>query len=123
MSEHPAGPAPWEDSLSPAVEPELSAAPDEAESIPPEKAPLVNAIAVEFIGFWNRLISGENPKTSQPSPETFLNAFESALDAGDEVIFSKKRPVLAPGEMETVTLKAEVLAKIKEGELRFSIED
>ena len=29
--------------------------------------------------------------------------------AGDEVIFSKKRPVLAPGEMETVILKAKVL--------------
>ena len=29
--------------------------------------------------------------------------------AGDEVIFSKKRPVLAPGEMETVVLKAKVL--------------
>jgi len=29
--------------------------------------------------------------------------------AGDEAIFSKKRPVLAPGEMETVILKAKVL--------------
>ena len=29
--------------------------------------------------------------------------------AGDEVIFSKKRPVLAPGEMEPVILKAKVL--------------
>ena len=29
--------------------------------------------------------------------------------AGDDVIFSKKRPVLAPGEMETVILKAKVL--------------
>ena len=28
---------------------------------------------------------------------------------GDEVIFSRKRPVLAPGEMETVLLKAKVL--------------
>ena len=60
MSEHPAGPAPWEDSLSPAVEPEFSAVPDEAESIPPEKVPLINEIAVEFIGFWNRLISQTN---------------------------------------------------------------
>ena len=29
--------------------------------------------------------------------------------AGEDVIFSKKRPVLAPGEMETVILKAKVL--------------
>ncbi|MBR5224924.1 MAG: DegV family protein, partial [Clostridia bacterium] len=28
--------------------------------------------------FWNRLIAGENPTTSQPSPEMFLHAFESA---------------------------------------------
>ena len=28
---------------------------------------------------------------------------------GDEVIFSRKRPVLAPGEMETVLLKAKAL--------------
>ena len=27
--------------------------------------------------FWSRLMSGENPKTSQPSPEAFLHAFES----------------------------------------------
>ena len=32
-----------------------------------------------------------------------------AVYAGDEVIFSRKRPVLAPGEMETVLLKAKAL--------------
>ena len=32
--------------------------------------------------------------------------------AGEEVIFSKKRPVLAPGEMETVILKAKVLKEL-----------
>lgn len=32
--------------------------------------------------FWNRLLGGENPKTSQPSPDAFLNAFESAGDEG-----------------------------------------
>ena len=34
--------------------------------------------------------------------------------AGDDVIFSKKRPVLAPGEMETVILKAKVLKQYAE---------
>ena len=32
-----------------------------------------------------------------------------AVYAGDTCIFSRKRPVLAPGEMETVRLKAELL--------------
>ena len=29
--------------------------------------------------------------------------------AGDACVFSRKRPVLAPGEMETVVLKTELL--------------
>lgn len=36
--------------------------------------------------FWERLLAGENPKTSQPSPEAFLNAFEEAKAAGDAVV-------------------------------------
>lgn len=36
--------------------------------------------------FWSRLISGENPKTSQPSPDAFLTAFEDAKDAGESVV-------------------------------------
>ena len=36
--------------------------------------------------FWKRIMSGENPKTSQPSPDVFLTAFEEAAAAGDEVI-------------------------------------
>ncbi len=61
MSEHTADSAPWEDPLSPSSDSELSAdASDSAEPIPPEKAPLINEIAVEFIGFWNRLISQTN---------------------------------------------------------------
>lgn len=31
--------------------------------------------------------SGEFPKTSQPSPEDFLQQFQKAMDAGDEVIY------------------------------------
>jgi len=37
--------------------------------------------------FWNRLINGENPTTSQPSPDSFMNAFSKAREAGDEVIY------------------------------------
>ena len=36
--------------------------------------------------FWQRLTAGENPKTSQPSPDAFLSVFEEAKAAGDEVI-------------------------------------
>lgn len=36
--------------------------------------------------FWQRIMSGENPKTSQPSPEVFLSAFEEAKAAGDSVV-------------------------------------
>ena len=36
--------------------------------------------------FWNRLFAGENPKTSQPSPDMFLSAFEEAKAAGDSVV-------------------------------------
>ncbi|MBP3443005.1 MAG: FAD-dependent oxidoreductase [Clostridia bacterium] len=40
---------------------------------------------------------------------------------GNEVLFSKKRVKVAPGEMESVTLKKEVFAKAKE--LYFSLEE
>lgn len=36
--------------------------------------------------FWQRIISGENPKTSQPTPDAFLRAFEEAKAAGDSVV-------------------------------------
>ena len=37
--------------------------------------------------FWQRLTSGENPKTSQPSPDAFLTEFEAAKAAGDAVVY------------------------------------
>lgn len=36
--------------------------------------------------FWERIMSGENPKTSQPTPDAFLSAFEEAKAAGDSVV-------------------------------------
>jgi len=36
--------------------------------------------------FWQRIMSSENPKTSQPAPDAFLNAFEDAKAAGDSVV-------------------------------------
>ena len=42
------------------------------------------------------------------------------VSSGDEVVLSKKRPRVAPGEMESVTLKAEQLEGVTE--LNFSLE-
>ena len=36
--------------------------------------------------FWERMIAGENPKTSQPSPEAFLAEFEAARDADEDAL-------------------------------------
>ena len=36
--------------------------------------------------FWSRMQAGENPKTSQPSPDAFFAVFEEAKAAGDAVI-------------------------------------
>ena len=36
--------------------------------------------------FWQRITAGENPKTSQPTPDAFLSAFEEAKAAGDSVV-------------------------------------
>lgn len=53
--------------------------------------------------FWRRLISGETPTTSQPSPEAFLRAFESAHGAGDEVIYIALSSALS-GTMQSAML-------------------
>ena len=41
---------------------------------------------------------------------------------GENVIISKKKQKVAPGEMETVTLTKEIIEKLETGELKFSIE-
>ena len=38
------------------------------------------------------------------------------VTAGKQVIFTRKRPVLAPGEMETVQLKAQLILDAPEAE-------
>ena len=42
---------------------------------------------------------------------------------GDKVVFERKKQKLAPGEMETVLLKAQVVAAADGGTLAFSVED
>ena len=55
--------------------------------------------------FWTRLTGGENPKTSQPSPDAFLSAFEEAKDAGDEVVCITLTAALS-GTMQSATIAA-----------------
>ncbi len=42
---------------------------------------------------------------------------------GDKVIFEKRAMKLAPGEMESVTLKSDLLSKVESGELEFLLVD
>ena len=41
---------------------------------------------------------------------------------GEEILVSKKKQKVAPGEMETLTLTKDMIAGIKSGEISFSIE-
>ena len=53
--------------------------------------------------FWSRIMSGENPKTSQPSPDAFLSAFEAAKAAGDSVVCVLLSSALS-GTVQSATL-------------------
>lgn len=53
--------------------------------------------------------------------DVYKNAIISVKD-GDEIIYTKKKLHLAPGEMERVELKKEMTEKVKSGNLTFSIE-
>ena len=55
--------------------------------------------------FWSRLTGGENPKTSQPSPDSFLSAFEAGKDAGDEMVCINISASLS-GTMQSATIAA-----------------
>lgn len=53
--------------------------------------------------FWSRIMAGENPKTSQPSPDAFLSAFEAAKAAGDSVVCVLLSSALS-GTVQSATL-------------------
>ena len=57
--------------------------------------------------FWQRLTAGENPKTSQPSPDAFLSVFEEAKAAGDEVICITIAAVLS-GTLQSAMIAREM---------------
>lgn len=53
--------------------------------------------------FWSRIMAGENPKTSQPSPDAFLTVFEEAKAAGDSVVCVLLSSALS-GTVQSATL-------------------
>lgn len=55
--------------------------------------------------FWSRLTSGENPKTSQPTPDTFLSIFEEAKAKGEDVVCILLSSNLS-GTVQSATLAA-----------------
>jgi len=66
--------------------------------------------------FWSRLTAGENPKTSQPSPDAFLTAFEEGLDAGDDIVCICLTAALS-GTMQS----ARLAASMADGETQIDI--
>ncbi len=55
--------------------------------------------------FWNRLIAGENPTTSQPSTDSFIKVFEEIKESGDEAVY------IAVSSGISGTMQGSVLAK------------
>lgn len=55
--------------------------------------------------FWQRLMAGENAKTSQPSPQTFLSEFEEARQADEEAVCICVSSALS-GTIQSATLAA-----------------
>lgn len=53
--------------------------------------------------FYGRMIAGESPKTSQPTPEAFLKVFEEAKAAGDAVVYVGISSALS-GTVQSATL-------------------
>lgn len=55
--------------------------------------------------FWNRLLAGEDARTSQPSPQTYLSAFEQADQADEDALCICISSVLS-GTMQSALLAA-----------------
>ena len=58
--------------------------------------------------FWDKLMAGENAKTSQPSPEAFLQVFERIKELGEEAIYICVSSSLS-GTMQGARLAASML--------------
>lgn len=62
--------------------------------------------------FWKRLLSGEIGKTSQPSPDAFLNAFRKAAESGEEILYIGVSSALS-GTLQSAMIAASMLENEK----------
>ncbi len=58
--------------------------------------------------FWQRLMAGEDSKTSQPSPQAFLDAFEDAEKDGEEVVYISISSALS-GTIQSANIAASMM--------------
>lgn len=58
-------------------------------------------------GFWQRLLAGENAKTSQPSPDAFLSVFEEVKQAGEEAVYVAISSALS-GTLQSANIAAQM---------------
>ncbi|MGN0774839.1 MAG: DegV family protein [Candidatus Ventricola sp.] len=71
-----------------------------------------SAAALSGDDFWQRLLSGEIGKTSQPSPDAFLREFEAALEAGEEVVCIVVSSAIS-GTLQSAMIAASMLDTVK----------
>lgn len=67
-----------------------------------------SAAALSSEEFWQRLLSGEIGKTSQPAPDAFLSEFEAALADGEEVVCIVVSSAVS-GTMQSAMIAASML--------------
>ncbi|MBR5231621.1 MAG: DegV family protein [Clostridia bacterium] len=59
--------------------------------------------------FWNGLLSGEDVKTSQPSPDAFLKIFENIKEKGEEAVYISISSALS-GTLQSARIAASMLS-------------
>ena len=58
--------------------------------------------------FWQRLLAGENAKTSQPSPDEFLRVFNQVKESGEEAVYVSISSALS-GTMQSAMIAASMV--------------
>ena len=71
-----------------------------------------SADALSAETFWQRLLSGEIAKTSQPSPDVFLFEFEEAQACGEEIVYIGVSSSIS-GTIQSATIAASMLEQEK----------
>lgn len=72
----------------------------------------ISAAALSSDVFWQRLLSGEIAKTSQPAPDAFLFEFEEAQARGEEIVYIGVSSSIS-GTIQSATIAASMLEQDK----------